>query len=322
MADTDMLPPDLRAEIDKFYAIAKRIVENIAREVNATKPSSTIYHYTNDAGLRGIIESGRLWLTDIFNLNDPSELSHGFSHATAIVNDKASKGDPFTKLFDQSFQEFATGGGLQAAGHFFVCSFSSNGDELGQWRAYADDGRGYALGFDALMLEDAFVKASKVDCYNNSTFHVRYDDAQLFGIHRQLVDLIFPLITLPLGVELPKGAAAAWMNKLTIALALNVAQSVIFFKHEAYKNEEEYRFLQLHRADIDPPEVKFRSRPYVLVRYREFEWRSAASTALRKIVIGPSADERLARQFANDCLRAFHKGPVEIVNSTIPYRAA
>jgi hypothetical protein len=34
-------------------------------------PPPIIYHYTNDAGLRGILESGKLWLTDIFDLNDP-----------------------------------------------------------------------------------------------------------------------------------------------------------------------------------------------------------------------------------------------------------
>jgi Protein of unknown function (DUF2971) len=38
---------------------------------------------------------------------------------------------------------------------FFALSFSATFDELGQWRAYADDGRGYALGFDTEKLEGA-----------------------------------------------------------------------------------------------------------------------------------------------------------------------
>ena len=36
-------------------------------------------------------------------------------------------------------------GHIEGIAHFFVCCFSQNGDELGQWRAYADDGRDLAF---------------------------------------------------------------------------------------------------------------------------------------------------------------------------------
>jgi hypothetical protein len=44
-----------------------------------------IYHYTNSAGLKGILESGNLWFSDIFGLNDPSELRHGLGCAIDIL---------------------------------------------------------------------------------------------------------------------------------------------------------------------------------------------------------------------------------------------
>jgi hypothetical protein len=48
-------------------------------ELNAKPRPRIIYHYTDAKGLKGILESGALWLTDIRNLNNPSELKHGFA---------------------------------------------------------------------------------------------------------------------------------------------------------------------------------------------------------------------------------------------------
>jgi Protein of unknown function (DUF2971) len=312
MAESNMLPEDMRAEISKFDAAADETMKSMGRALDAREPPSIIYHYTNDAGLRGILESGKLWLTDIFNLNDPSELSHGFSHAISILRDKAADGHPWTKDFARAFEKFA--GELQA--NFFVGSFSSIEDDLGQWRAYADNGRGYTLGFDTNVLETAFVRAFP----GNNTFPVTYDDAQLGSIHHQFVEMIFPLITLPDGRQLSDNVTTEYLTELRVVLARQVARSSFFYKHEAYSNEQEYRFLQLLRADVTPPGMKFRARRYSLVRYTEFDWRSVAPDALKRIVIGPSADNQRAVQFARDCLQSY-PGEAEITFSKIPYRA-
>jgi hypothetical protein len=190
MTESDILPADLRAAINKFDAVADETIKSVGRALDAREPPPVIYHYTNDVGLRGILESGKLWLTDIFNLNDPSELSHGFSHAVSILSNKAADGHRWTKLFAQAFEKFRTQKELQASAHFFVCSFSSDEDDLGQWRAYADNGRGYTLGFDTKALESAFVGASDISRYSNSAFSVTYDDAELAGIHRKFVEMI------------------------------------------------------------------------------------------------------------------------------------
>jgi len=43
---------------------------------------------------------------------------------------------------------------LQLSMHPFVVGFSREPDLLGQWRAYADDGRGFTIGFDAQALRN------------------------------------------------------------------------------------------------------------------------------------------------------------------------
>jgi hypothetical protein len=95
---------------------------------------------------------------------------------------------------------------------------------------------------------------------------------------------------------------------------------MLYFKHEAYSNEQEYRFLQIFRGDANP-EVKFRQHPYSLVRYREFGWKKKGPSALCKIMLGPAADRKIAAEFARSCLRFFHDGGVEISHSEIPFRA-
>jgi hypothetical protein len=97
---------------------------------------------------------------------------------------------------------------------------------------------------------------------------------------------------------------------------LECVTAALFFKHKAYRNEAEYRFLELHKAD-PVPEARHRTRPDGRsVRYREFNWRSNAPSALKKIVVGPAADAQLAMEW----LRAHHRGPpVKVIGSPIPY---
>jgi hypothetical protein len=321
MADADILPPDVRAEIERFDARAQEIIVSFVGPLESQPPPPTIYHYTNEAGLRGILESGMIWLTDIFDLNDPSELSHGFSQAVSIMDAWAADGPPESKLFAKQFSAFGTQGGIQASAHYFVGSFSADGDDLGQWRAYADNGRGYALEFDAKVLETGYTKAGDGPIPSNSTFRVTYADAQLAELHRQMIEAAFPLISLPRCRTMTSEVMHAYMGELLVLLAMHAMRAVLFFKHEAYRKEQEYRFLQVHRADVPPPEVKVRARASSSVRYKEFDWRTAAPGALRRIVIGPAADPENAAQFASDCLASFHSEAVEVVRSGIPYRA-
>jgi hypothetical protein len=75
------IPQEMADALGKFSDESGRINDTIVNDlVSKREVPPVIYHYTNDLGLRGILETGVFWLTDIFNLNDPSELRHGFSH--------------------------------------------------------------------------------------------------------------------------------------------------------------------------------------------------------------------------------------------------
>jgi hypothetical protein len=216
----------MAAELDKFDKGAEQMIASLAKTLDAQPPPSMVYHYTNDLGLRGILESGKIWVSDIFSLNDPSELSHGFSHSIDILKCKAADGPPETKTFLQLVEGFSTQGGIRAAGHYFVCSFSSDGDDLGQWRAYADNGRGYSIGFDTKMLEHSFVQDSSPGHWNNSTFSIIYEDTKLVELHRRIVESMFHLISLPRGRGLESAVMHDYMDDLLEQIPVRLQHSL------------------------------------------------------------------------------------------------
>ena len=114
-----------------------------------------------------------------------------------------------------------------------------------------------------------------------------------------------------------------FMVSLSVDLARSCFMISLFFKHKAYSNEQEYRFLQIYPANTTIPDLNFRSRPYSLVRYRDFDWKSGAAESLKEIVIGPAGDQEVAFKFAYDCLREYLPpvGITSIKRAEIPYRS-
>ncbi len=316
----DSLPGELQSVLEDHKKVTEAICNSISDDLASMPTPSIIYHYTDDHGLKGILETGRLWFTDLFNLNDPSELNHGIRLALDVLKSAADTGPPEVKLFYDHFTQVLDEN-IEKFAHFFVCCFSKTDKDLGQWRAYADDGRGYAIGFDAGVLEKAFETASSPGSI--STFPVTYCDKRLCEIHEQLVKETIPAISAPHGKTLSGEMIPNFMSSLSTRLATSFSMVSLFFKHEAYINEQEYRFLQIYRADKAVPDLKFRSRPYSLVRYREFEWKCVAAESIKEVICGPASDQNIARRFADDCLREYlPSGEItSIKRSEIPYKS-
>jgi hypothetical protein len=136
-----------------------------------------------------------------------------------------------------------------------------------------------------------------------------------------MVDNMLDLISLPRGRQMDEASINAYMKDLSVSLSLHALRAALFFKHEAYRNENEFRFMQVYAADVPAPEVKRRYRSYDLVKYREFDWKCVMPGALKQVIVGPPADRSKATRFLTQCLDAFKYGGVEVAWSKIPYRA-
>jgi hypothetical protein len=313
------IPGELRALIATLDDELEVIGTAHPCSLEAEPTPERIYHYTVDAGFHGILEYGNLWCTDPTYLNDPSEIKYGVSMAADMLAGYAMSAPTEVQIFAHDFRRYETH--VENVAHFFVLSFSTKGNDLEQWRGYANNGRGYAIGFDGKMLEAAFTRLDGNLIPEHMTFPVSYDEAKLQNIYRQLIAKVIPLISTPASMGLSNTVVEAYMQELRTSLALQVIRTALFFKHPAYINEQEYRFMQVHPINRPQPIVKFRSRPNMLLRYREFDWKTTAPDAFREIVIGPGTEPRIGGRFVDDCLRAyFPMATPHLRASGIPYR--
>lgn len=163
----------------------------------------------------------------------------------------------------------------------FAFCLSENGDLLGQWRAYADNGSGFSIGFDELILEEIFN-----DCNFGGNFaeliKVQYGVDAVKSFIDPIVDSILEICKLHKGaICLTKkydiesaekeilsrsgtnsGVFEAISHEGTLALkamlqALSPLQFEAYqFKIETFREEEEWRLLR-YRHKVHFPEVKY-----------------------------------------------------------------
>lgn len=81
----DRLPLELRTTLQACDRAIQDVLAPFRSSIEAEPPPDTIYHYTDDNGLRDVLQHGTLWLTYIFSLNDPSELKHGIKIASNLI---------------------------------------------------------------------------------------------------------------------------------------------------------------------------------------------------------------------------------------------
>lgn len=278
-------------------------------EKQSGDPPSTIFHYTNDHGLRGILKTGKLWLTSVFDLNDPAEVLFGLSGGVDLLREQHPDIPP--RLISQVLNELNRVLGL------FCCSFSTSAIDIGQWRAYADDGKGFILEFDRKGLESSLFRGvhptSSLWCFN-----VNYDETKNAEIQKLAIGLaVKDALEICKPRELASLTASekhAFFGNIVVAMIMGALR----FKHPAYRSEAEYRALYV--SGTDEPRPQFREGPYSLRKYRELNWNIEGNNCLRKIYIGPAADKNRSKRMIESCFEAYGISGVELQNSVVPYR--
>lgn len=131
--------------------------------------SDLVYHYTTSNGLTGILghrgEPAQLWATSAIFLNDARELVFGAQEAAAAI---AAELEAIPADTDPGWVRSVLSGQQHYLNNYYstdpealptlyntpyVACFSTDGDDLAQWRGYGADGAGYSIGFDRALLE-------------------------------------------------------------------------------------------------------------------------------------------------------------------------
>ena len=119
-----------------------------------------LYRYTSPGGLIQIVQSCKMFATNIRYLNDFSEyiFTHDLFYGRLGQHIEDSD-DPEVAAYLGHIRESVLDGNVDSAsaldGNIYVVSFSANGDLLSQWRGYCPPDGGYSIGFSPADLRTA-----------------------------------------------------------------------------------------------------------------------------------------------------------------------
>ncbi|HDS1038182.1 TPA: DUF2971 domain-containing protein [Stenotrophomonas maltophilia] len=233
-------------------------------------------------------------------MNDSREIQWGMEVLQEVQESRSDIPDVLQYTLAVALAEFGEKGVSLAS------CLSTDGDVLSQWRAYADNGEGFAIGLDPWALDDLPVTFLAV-CYDRAE--------QIASINAFLDGLIEQFNRIPSREEFEEGihqggnleaeasVVEAQFNALQKLSTFGVTD-LVAFKNKAFSEEKEVRIVQIAYADGGPgsavrlinnddeadwpderrPSVKFRMRAGVPLCFMDLPIPLAAIT---EIVIGP-----------------------------------
>lgn len=224
-----------------------------------------IYHYTDSDSVKAILESGKMWLSDIRYLNDHSEYKDGEKVIRDTFQEKS------IELSDDNASEMLTH--LESYfnnskdGYTFIGSFSQGEDLLSQWRGYCPKSGGYALEFEI----------ENIKSFTTPLHECLYDDENKKLQAGRLFDLAIKVIVNKNGNK-SRFFTTTWSN-------------IAKFKNSGFSEEKEIRAIIFKKKNEN--HVQFRTRENLLIPYIEIEIPYDKLTA---IWVGPCQQPELAQE--------------------------
>lgn len=280
--------PELEATIESF-------LQTWSNE-HSLEEGVELFHYSTLSGIQSILEERALWFGHATSFNDPLEIKYG----KEIIREELTK--MMETENDPELRSFLNGMLINISAfdlfihHPFVACFCESGELLSQWRAYAEQGGGYALGFK-------FSSKTRISpCPSDLSYtmlpvlrKVIYDENR----QRNLVCEYLKLITKTSREALKEKRHEAQSNIMAMQAVNLLLDMMLTFKHSAFDEEKEWRLIRATRKDFQPENLQFRRSNNNLVPYRstyvfdELEKQSEGIKyvfPLNSIVFGPSLD--------------------------------
>lgn len=273
-------------------AFRKKVDAKLESQQEADRVQQPLYHYTTAAGLKGIFETEELWFTDYRFQNDPDEFRYGKELAVEVLDNLRVRNN-FEGQLIHSVRSILTSDQMDSALDVFLACFTRKRDDLGQWKTFGDNGRGFAIGFAPEMFA---IEDSDFQTHIEKTFcgPVVYDRAEALSRHREAI-----------GWALDEfwGAASssphrtkssvkrdAFLREMRISL---ISQPLIWYsltakKHD-YHVEDEVRQVLLGAGDDLKPYIQTRPRGSENVPYVAVPWRVRKAGMIDEIIVGPAA---------------------------------
>lgn len=241
------------------------------------------FHYTDIHGLLGILGSSSLRMCSYRTMNDSMELKWSIRKKLDAIKKEVSV--PLQYDFLTEIESSLNSVPL----HAYLTCFSSEKDLLSQWRAYGDDGKGVAIGFD-LKATHFDHRAPSIEPYQSDMlagyFDVLYDSESLQVGINAYIELFSKYIDI-LKQEPSK------KKEFADQIAVYMLQGSVAHKNPAFKEEKECRIINLtyqnYKGDFIgvTSDIKFKASGKKLTSYFEYKF---PKNIVTEIVLGPKAE--------------------------------
>lgn len=268
-------------------------------EVLKTSAPATLYHYTTQAGLLGIVGQKEIWATSAHFLNDAKE----FKYALELLSKRIAQEHPKSKKLADLLERLE----LVREINVCVCSFCTKGDLLSQWRGYGQGGSGYSVGFTGSVLRKLATEQNFLLC----PVIYKYEDQMALideVIEKWLgADHHFDGILPPLGRD------ADFEDYFSMIAPI--------IKHPSFAEEGEWRIIS-SPLDCDVDRFSFRAGRFSVIPYYRFPLESSGVRFKpKRIYVGPSPEQQLSVSGAELFLISHEVKGVPVQKSRIPYRS-
>jgi hypothetical protein len=217
-------------------------------------------------------------------------------------------------LRDQNIDEFLTA---------YIGCFSRNAGDVGQWRAYADDGRGCAIGFsrDFFAAEDPpDVPVDQRVFVGRVHYTARKYPPRLAGPLEVAADLFLAAVNehrVQMANDRETGKAFI-RDFATHVIAEPTLWNCLTSKHRGYRSEREVRLVMLGNPEHYKPFEQVRDRRGEPVRFVPYGFSPAKRVV--KVVVGPAAPPGAERE-VRDLVRQLGMTSTRVSRSDLPYRS-
>ena len=251
---------------------------------------SLLHHYTNLEAARQILASSSLWASHVHYMNDAQETFTIYSDFIEKMGE-LERDCNWTASQEQFFQHFLRLRFAYTLLPRYLISFSSEYDDLSQFRAYSKGGTGVCISFDRELLAGLsfpiyppnLVPPKPMGQIQPTLIRCVYaNESRKRCIIEELLESLRESLSSP----------ALKNNEETLAKQaieyLEAARPVV--KNNSFRSENEWRLVFQDNPSKNPLlswSVDYRTTPRVMVPFIKVPIAFPSSKVVRKILIGP-----------------------------------
>ncbi|WP_156032607.1 DUF2971 domain-containing protein [Parvularcula oceani] len=279
-------------------------------------PNERFYHYTNVDALLGLLSSKSIWLSDYGFLNDSTEVAYGYNVASTILADLElpywSSSTDIKRPDQPNFAEMARREQSSLSVRPMIASFTTEPDDLSQWRAYGNVCVGVrAHSVVNTLLNDAMFCPVIYDEQSQRTVFEKFFKFRNFAFNHDADHYSY------------RDIEKRYLDDQALLLRL-----ASMMKHSSFSPESEIRAAYFHPTgsylDNGEPIVRYRSRNDLVIPYvsssdlKNFSHQK--EVIVESIKIGPHPQSRLLKSGIERMIADTGADYIAVDVSEIPYR--